>query len=75
MHGDFTGEAVPPAAKPKPRVWSWFTSDNQMFDHTNVNPYPVTIYFAANDDTSNNCQAYNDNQGTITVYSVTLAGR
>ena len=65
----FTGEAVPPAPKVGATVWGWFEHDDQMFNYTNGNAYPVTIYFAANDDTSNNCQNYNDNKGTITVYS------
>lgn len=65
----FVGEAVPPALRPAPQVWSWFKYDEEMFQYKNSNAYPVTIYFAANDDTSNNCFNYNDNQGTITVYS------
>ena len=64
----FTSPAAAPGTKPNPTVWDWFKTNNQTFNYQNTNQYDVTFYFAANDNTYDNCSAYNDNKGSITVY-------
>jgi hypothetical protein len=41
-----------------------FRNDNDSLQVRDAGPY----YFAANDDTANNCEHYNDNQGMLTVH-------
>ena len=63
----FTSRAVPPGQRSVTTVWKWFTSDDQIFNYKNDNAYDIVFWFAANDDTHDNCDNYNDNQGTINI--------
>jgi hypothetical protein len=60
----FYSPEVPPGQRAPTSLWNWFKSDNDSFAAN----APGIYYFAANDDTSNNASAYNDNKGIITVH-------
>jgi hypothetical protein len=60
----FYSPEVPVGHKASPSLWNWFKSDDEKFTAT----APGIYYFAANDDTYNNDEKYNDNKGIITVH-------
>lgn len=59
---------VPPPYPSQLTVWGWFKDDYDAFTLSNPSGAAVRYYFFANDDYSNNCSAYADNQGIITIH-------